>query len=393
MKRPNKNLLIMVFFMGFLGCTFHNYFRVKKLSNDIYLYEGSSIQGIRDLEIKNEILPIIPHITSDKYYPELNIINPYNETIFPPNIASPTFIWEDEYLYSNMWLIKVSFENNSNAIYILTDQQTWTPDRDIWGIIKAHSISNNAVITIMGVNRKNSFAITTKSSISISTSKDEVDAPIFYMQMPLPFAYAKNHPELSRWLLGDISSYNPPPVIMENLPICGNCHSFSRDGKIFGMDMDYKNDKGAYVLTPVRENILLSEEDFISWNDFRRWDETKSLGLFSKISPDGNYVISTVKEKSFFVMIDDLDFSQLFFPLTGLIAYYSRKEKKVFALSGADDPDYVQTCPEWSPDGKFIVFSRAKVNKKLIEVIGDKGFLEIKSDIRIEDLNEHYQIQ
>ena len=27
-------------------------------------------------------------------------------------------------------------------------------------------------------------------------------------------------------------------VVMENLPVCANCHSFSADGKTMGMDLD-----------------------------------------------------------------------------------------------------------------------------------------------------------
>jgi hypothetical protein len=37
--------------------------------------------------------------------------------------------------------------------------------------------------------------------------------------------------------------------MMEGLHTCANCHSFSRDGKTLGMDMDGpQNDKGMYAL-------------------------------------------------------------------------------------------------------------------------------------------------
>jgi Tol biopolymer transport system component len=197
---------------------------------------------------------------------------------------------------------------------------------------------------------------------------------------------------LCRWRLDDISSYKEPHIVLKNLPICGNCHSFSRDGKTFGMDMDYKKDKGAYVLTPVRKKILLSKDDFISWNELRISEKIPNMGLFSKISPDGKYVISTINEKPFMFVIDDLYFSQLFFPITGVLAYYSREEKKFYTLPGADDPNYIQTSPAWNPDGKYIVFSKAKTNKRLIEVMGDKRVLIIEPDVRIDELNEQYQI-
>jgi len=308
-------------------------------------------------------------------------------------MASPTFTWKDPSVHSRIWLVRVDFKGRHRPIYVLTDQSAWTPDRDVWEIIKVNSIEQEACVTILGVAPGRSDEITTRGTMVLSTSKDRVDAPIFFVQMPLPFAYAEMHPELSRWVLADLSSYEEPPVVMQNLPICANCHHFSRDGRTFGMDMDIQGDKGAYALASVRQWILLTKNSFISWNDFRRSDKTKSMGLFSKISPDGNHVLSTVKEKSFFAYINDLDYSQFFFPIRGLIAYYSRKEKAFFSLPGADDPDYVQTCPEWSPDGKFVVFSRAKVDQRLVEAIGNKPCLKIGPDVRIEDLNEKYTIR
>ena len=393
MGRLGVTLVAVVIVFGLLAGSFHLPIHAESVDDAIYLCEGRSFENASTLRTKRVVQAILANTSDDQYYPELEILQPYDDSIFPRNIASPTFIWEDPYLHSKMWLILVDPGEKGRPIYVLTDQNTWTPNRDVWETIKDSSTEKQVDIRILGVTPERSYKIITQGSMTLSTSKDEVDAPIFYLQMPLPFAYAQMHPELSTWVLGDVSSYEKPRVVMQNLPICGNCHSFSRDGRIFGMDMDYKEDKGAYVLAPVNERMLLTENDFISWNDFRKSDKTKSMGLFSKISPDGNHVISTVKEKSFFALINDLDFSQFFFPIRGLIAYYSSKEKKFFPLPGADDPNYVQTCPEWSPDGRFVVFSRARVDQRLIEVIGDKRSLEIGPDTRIEDLNKRYQIR
>jgi Tol biopolymer transport system component len=42
------------------------------------------------------------------------------------------------------------------------------------------------------------------------------------------------------------------------------------------------------------------------------------------------------------------------------VAIYSRDDGTFRALPGADDPEYVQSNPVWSPDGKWIVFARNK---------------------------------
>ena len=393
MGRLDAILVAVIIVFGLLAGACQDPIHAESVDDALYLCEGRSFENVSTFQTRRIVQAILANIRDDRYYPELEILQPCDGSIFPQDIASPTFVWEDRYLHSKMWLILVDPGEEGQPIYILTDQNTWTPNRDVWEAIKDSSTEKKVDIRILGVTPERSYQIITQGSMTLSTSKDGVDAPIFYLQMPLPFAYAQMHPELSTWVLGDVSSYEKPRVVMQNLPICGNCHSFSRDGRTFGMDMDYKEDKGAYVLAPVNERMLLTENDFISWNDFRKSDKTKSMGLFSKISPDGNYVISTVKEKSFFALINDLDFSQFFFPIRGLIACYSVKEDEFFPLPGADDPNYVQTCPEWSPDGRFVVFSRARVDQRLIEVIGDKRSLEIEPDTRIEDLNKKYQIR
>ena len=392
-RRHLATILVLLAVAASPCCMYADRHHTAPLSGDIYIQDGSFCEGLGKGEIEKKVKRIISSIRDDKYYPELDVFDPDDETIFPRDLASHTFIWEDQYLHSTDWLITITFEGNNHTICVLTDKNRWNPKRDLWEIIKENSLEKRAYLTIFGVNTKKAYEITTRGMVSISTSKDEVGAPILYQQMPLPFALAKKRPELNRWLLGDVSSYEEPPVVMQNVPICANCHSFSRDGKVFGIDMDYGGDKGAYALTEVNKNISISRNDFITWNDFQRSENPSSMGLFSKISPDGRYVISTVKETSFFAMMPDLDFSQLFFPIRGLIAFYSRDEEKFYPLPGADDPSYVQTSPAWSPDGRYVVFSRARVNKELLDVIGEKGYLEIGPDIRISDLNKKYQIQ
>ena len=91
------------------------------------------------------------------------------------------------------------------------------------------------------------------------------------------------------------------------------------------MDVDYANSKGSYVMTRVAENMVLATSDIITWNDYRPEDEQLTFGLLSQISPDGRYVISTVKDKSVFVPRPDLAFSQLFFPIKGILCVYDRR--------------------------------------------------------------------
>ena len=390
-----RTLLVSVLcgLIAVCACTYKTIPPKSRLHSDMYLLSGSPGLTHTIDNATAVIHAINAEYDPDKYYPELDILNPYDESLFPWDFASPTFTWSDQYLRSDLWLITIGLENNPNRIFVLTDVDTWTPAEDIWETMKANSLGRKATVTISGVDTNASYTTVARTSITLSTSPDVVGAPIFYLQMPLPFAQAKQHPERSVWRLGTPAAYETPRIVIKNLMFCGNCHHFSKDGRMFGMDIDYRMDKGGYAVTPTRERMLLTRKDLITWNDFQHPAHRKSQGFFSKISPDGRHVISTVKEQSFFAMLSNLDFSQFFFPAQGLLACYSIEDRRFFPLPGADDPRYVQTCPVWSPDGKYIVFSRAKVDKHLLDVLDGKNYIDVGSDIRIEDLNKKYRIK
>ncbi len=50
----------------------------------------------------------------------------------------------------------------------------------------------------------------------------------------------------------------------------------------------------------------------------------------------------------------------MFFPTKGVLGWYDRQEQRFGKLPGASEADLVQSNPVWSPDGKELVFARAK---------------------------------
>ena len=73
-------------------------------------------------------------------------------------------------------------------------------------------------------------------------------------------------------------------------------------------------------------------------------------------------MISTVKDRSVFVAKPDLAFSQLFFPIQGILAFYFKSNEKFQGPSRAPTtPRWCQSNPSWSPDGRYIIFARSNV--------------------------------
>ncbi len=294
---------------------------------------------------------------------KLHIAYPLDGTLFPPEIVAPTFVWKDGSRNASLWFVVVDLTGEGEVVRASTQLPRWRPSEDEWARIKQASVHADAEIFIAGVNREEPANIVSAARVRIRTSTDEVKDSLFYREVPLPFLSAVRDPSRIRWRFGSISSQSAPPIVLENLPVCGNCHSFSANGGVLGLDVDYGNDKGAYTVMPVGKEMVMNDSNIITWADYRRDDDELTFGLLSQVSPDGRYVISTVKDRSVFVATPEIEFSQLFFPVKGILVVYDRETKSFRALPGADDPEYVQSNPSWSPDGKYIVFARSKAYK------------------------------
>jgi tetratricopeptide (TPR) repeat protein len=292
----------------------------------------------------------------------ISVDNPFDGCVFPPEIIAPTFRWHDSCLSCDRWLLSIRFDGTGRRMDFFVKTKQWRPTCSEWEKIKKHSAGKEAQVAIIGFRRSATNRVISAAGITFSTSKDSVNDPLFYREVNLPFGEAIKDPSRIRWRFGTVSQAQPPAVL-ENLPVCGNCHSFSSDGKTLGMDVDYANDKGSYVLTGVGREMTLATSDIINWCDYRREDRKPTFGLLSQVSPDGRFVISTVKDLSVFLPRPDLTISQLFFPVQGILAIYSRGKKTFAALPGADDTDFVQSNPAWSPDGRDIIFAKSKAHR------------------------------
>ena len=314
---------------------------------------------------------------------DLTIRAPYDGAVFPPEIAAPTFRWSDSCPMSTHWLVVIRFKDPENAIYALVDTPQWTPDRATWEAIKAGSLTGRATTAVYGVRTTPSRTLTSAGRIYFSTSRDRVDATILYRQVPLPFDAGKQAVKRIKWRLGDLASYEKPPVVMQHLSNCASCHQFTADGRLMSIEMNVGGDSGAQVIVPVNSVMDLSSAHAMTWTAFPKPDLLPSTrGLFARLSPGGNYLLGTVNEIAFFALTNDPAYCQLFFPTYGFLAWYDVKKRRFQRLPGADDPDFVQTDPTWSWDEKTVVFARTRTRNEVHDDITD-----IRT--RIEDADMH----
>ena len=332
---------------------------------------------------------------------DLEFVYPFNETLFPPEFPSPTFTWTDKNKTLSEWKVTLFTANKNYEIDTIVHEPHWQPDSVHWEKMKASSHQGKIYAVVSRVTNNSPKVEDATSGIYFKISTDEVGAPILYREVPLPFAYAEKHPDLLSYKLVNVGSYEPPYYSMQKFMVCGNCHSFSEDGGTIGLDFDAAlRDKGGYFVARVKDTIVFDTSNYLSWNKLQK---SKTFGMFSRVSPDGRYIITTIKDRVLSwntgTAPDKIAFSQIFFPVNGVLAVYDRKTKKIWELPGANLPEYVQSNAAWTPDQKNIVFVRTKAfpsdsggydmkinDTKIVNEFGDRK-RDFKFDVYIVPFN------
>ncbi len=287
---------------------------------------------------------------------ELVVIAPLEGAVFPRDMAAPRFRWSSTSTASS-WEVRISTPAGSVSARV-AGRTDWKPSEVDWSRVKEASLAGPARFAVRSATQE-SQSDQKEAFVSFSTSVDAVEAPLFYREVPLPVSYAMDNKEAIRWRIGLVSSPEPPATVLSGMKTCANCHSFSADGRTLAMDLDFGSDKGAYVLAATGPTTRIGRDQMMTWSDFRRGDGEGTFGLLSTISPDGRFVVSTVKETIFLSFSNDLYSSQLFFPTRGILAAWNRQSREFRAVEGADSTAFVQTNPAFSPDGRSLAFARA----------------------------------
>ena len=336
---------------------------------------------------------------------------PEEGSIFPPEIAPPTFLWHDGGKGVALWRIDVAFGDGPATIHAtskgerlrigridpdcvadtnepprltprLAAAHSWMPDPATWQAIKRQSVARAAIVTFTGFRGDAPDQAVSHGKVAIRTSKDAVGAPIFYRDVPLmpselekgvikPLA-AEAIP-LVAWRVRNVAETRSH-VVMENLPVCANCHSFSADGKTMGMDLDgLQGNRGMYIYAAVEPATTVRKQDVIQWGSAEgKLKGNVRIGFMSQVSPDGRYVATTVNPAAmggaseeppsnyYVANFKDYRFLQVFYPTRGILSWYSRQTGVLRPLPGADDARFVQMGAVWSPDGQYLVFARAQ---------------------------------
>ena len=154
---------------------------------------------------------LLSSVDSGKAYAPVSITAPLDGSVFPADLAAPTFSWRDGEI--RRWMLVFSSGPPEGRIIVLTDRNRWTPARKTWEAIKARWTGQRVDGEILGIGPGET--VVSRGRIVFTVSIDPVGAPIIYQEMPLPFSYALENTHLFRWRMGDLSAYGVPKTVLK----------------------------------------------------------------------------------------------------------------------------------------------------------------------------------
>ena len=152
----------------------------------------------------------VEDVSSGDTIKPITVDYPDEESIFPPDMAPPTFL-RDGAEEATSWQIDLVFADGSPNVRITTSGEhfqigeidercvapsnqrpilstqlaatrTWVPGDATWASLKKHAKEVPATITFTGLREKLPVS---RGKVSLQISKDPVGAPIFYRDVPL----------------------------------------------------------------------------------------------------------------------------------------------------------------------------------------------------------------
>ncbi len=279
----------------------------------------------------------------------LSIIRPYDQAVFPRNIAPPKIRWEDQ--TDNLWMISITAPGWSAPLRVVTTQAEWRPDAGTWEAIKSSGTGEWIDLEVRGclVDGRERLG----DEVYVERRKFRVSpypaAPLIVYRLVRPLFHGYKTPDV---VYRDISTFETRTFLPGAGAFCTNCHSFARNPALEPEDIN--------LAIAVRRNVGENPYRILGLYNFEaRAGKTQNVNsFFMGWNPDGTKLAACVGQAIFSRPLITLE-TQEFFVLRSGICIIDHRTLEVEPLPGASDPDYMETFPTWSPDGKTIIFARA----------------------------------
>ena len=254
-----------------------------------------------------------------------SLVYPLDGVVVPVNLGEIEVQWQKAGSVAD--LFEVAFSGESLDLRVYTNAAVASGGRlsvlaAEWNAISRTVAGGNLMIRVTGMTIADPTKIGAATAITVTVDPDTLTGGIYY--------WSPTTQGVERHSFGDTSGVATDFYSLNNSGHCIGCHVLTRDGRKAAVTFDGNANGGSAVLDVASLTQVLPQSKGLLFD-------------FAAFSPDGNKLVGTNK--------------------TGALTVYDTSEgPNQGAILGVIDIGSTvgySTHPDWSPDGKHIVFTRA----------------------------------
>ena len=261
----------------------------------------------------------------------------YRQICIPPNIAPINY----EVMYADR--VQVEYSCEGRSLWVYKGDPTVEIPLKKWASMLADA-KGRTISVVVTARFKNQW--TRYEPFTLSVSTDSIDPYI---------AYRLIEPSYEHWAqMGlyqrNLTNFDETPIIETSLTGgskgCVNCHSFDR----------YSPDKFLFHSRIVNPATIIVDGEKLKKINLKT-DETITSGVYPKWHPSGNYIAFSTNLTRLVFQAFGEDRAAVF-DLESDLILYDYKNNRLITDDRFNSKQAYETFPEWSPDGKWLYFSR-----------------------------------
>jgi hypothetical protein len=289
-------------------------------------------------QIPNIIIDNIPrneitgfNCSQAKLCRELRLVSVSDRALIPKNFLYPVFEWTRPQNYQGVFMLQL--RSAAAELTVATKQTSWQPDgKQFSPFLTGKEFTATVFMASDGITSKS-------PPVRILIAPAAIQEKIAYRLVQPLF-----NPVLPNSIkIFSFNQRNPFTLIEFSGGSCAGCHAYSNNTAFFNIKK------------------LADRRLFIALQQGRRFQfYQKKIGEFTFFgnSPDGKYMLIAMNSFGFFVNKNTITEPFDYPYQRGDIYWFDLQKQTLNPLPGACDPNYVEDMPSFSPDGKYVVFSR-----------------------------------
>lgn len=259
-----------------------------------------------------------------------------NNAVIPNNYLYPLIEWQEPEDDEDAFLVEL--KSNNHTLHILLKKNVWQPDSNEF---KEFLKEQEVWITLYWLEKGKTYK---SQSVRLVISKRPLNEQVAFRTVQPLFVPALNNTI-------EIFSFDQkrPVRLVEFEGTCVGCHGYAANSAYFNIKKE--TDRRLVMARQSNHQFQLNQRSFDEFS-------------FFTISPDGKYAALVKNPKG------DLTLNKSFiepfdFPYRSADIYsYDVEKNTLTPLKGASDPNFVEDMPFFSPDGKYLLFSRYHYSEK-----------------------------